>query len=92
MGKKEGEKEVLSQLEYKNQEYKNQISNLTDNNSSAIKLYYDTNNNYNKYKLANILIGIFFIIGTIFFYMLHYNYLKFINFIDNIRLFNFNKT
>ena len=79
--------ENINRLELKNKNLKNKISNLTDTNSSAIKLYYDISDTFGKYKMSNILTGVFFIIGTIVFYMLQYKYEKFIHFIDNFKLF-----
>ena len=79
--------ENINKLELKNKGLKKKISNLTDSNSSAIKLYYDISETFGKYRMSNILTGVFFIIGTIVFYMLQYKYEKFIHFIDNFKLF-----
>ena len=77
----------INKLQLKNKDLKNKISNLTDSNSSAIKLYYDISETFGKYRMSNILTGIFFIIGIIVFYMLQYKYEDFIHSIDNFKLF-----
>lgn len=80
--------EEINELETKNAHLKGKQNSINDSNSTSIKLYYDTNNTFNKYKLSNILIGIFFIIGTMCFYMLQYKYERyerFINFINIIK-------
>ena len=81
----------INELETKNTDLKSKQNSIKDSNSSSIKLYYDTNDTFHKYKLANILIGIFFIIGTVCFYMLQYKYEQFIHFIDNVKIFNAGK-
>ena len=78
----------INDLEIKNNDLKKNISNLKNSNSSAIQLYYDTNESYNKYILSNILITLFFIIGIYVFYMLQYKYENFIQLIDNFKLFS----
>lgn len=81
----------INELETKNTDLKGKQNSIKDSNSSSIKLYYDTNDTFHKYKLSNILIGIFFIIGTVCFYMLQYKYEQFIHFIDNVKIFNAGK-
>tara|TARA_B100000767_G_C19451414_1_gene404196 strand:+ start:83 stop:535 length:453 start_codon:yes stop_codon:yes gene_type:complete len=81
----------INELETKNTDLKSKQNSIKDSNSSSIKLYYDTNDTFHKYKLSNILIGIFFIIGTVCFYMLQYKYEQFIHFIDNVKIFNAGK-
>ena len=81
----------INELETKNTDLKSKQNSIKDSNSSSIKLYYDTNDTFHKYKLSNILIGIFFIIGTVCFYMLQYKYEKFIHFINNVKIFNASK-
>jgi|TARA_B110000483_G_C18168410_1_gene532317 hypothetical protein len=83
--------ENITELETKNTDLKGKQNSIKDSNSSSIKLYYDTNDTFHKYKLSNILIGIFFIIGTVCFYMLQYKYEQFIHFIDNVKIFNAGK-
>ena len=82
----------INELETKNTDLKSKQNSIKDSNSSSIKLYYDTNDTFHKYKLSNILIGIFFIIGTVCFYMLQYKYEKFIHFINNVKIFNASKS
>ena len=74
----------IGALEQENTHLKGRQNSIKDSNSSSIKLYYDTNDTFHKYKLSNILIGIFFIIGTVCFYMLQYKYEQFVYFINNI--------
>tara|TARA_B100000902_G_C27303339_1_gene914056 strand:- start:1798 stop:2121 length:324 start_codon:yes stop_codon:yes gene_type:complete len=81
----------INELEQKNNLLKKNLNNVKSNNNSASKLYFDTNDMFNRYKLSNILIGIFFIIGAIFYYKLQYNYDKFIYFINSIKFFSFKK-
>lgn len=81
----------INELETKNTDLKSKQNSIKDSNSSSIKLYYDTNDTFHKYKLSNILIAIFFIIGTLCFYMLQYKYEKFIHFINNVKIFNAGK-
>ena len=83
--------EQIGALEQENSKLKGRQNSIKDSNSSSIKLYYDTNDTFHKYKLSNILIGIFFIIGTVCFYMLQYKYEQFIHFIDNVKIFNAGK-